>query len=71
MSKEWDNWKTVYGTVKEDSHHAEWVDIETGEVVKEATITKLNHYDINNLKGKSIHRNDIGDAFCSVDWSKH
>lgn len=79
---EWKNWKTVYkDTVKEDSHHAEIVDISTGEVLKD---TSLNNtwdyselYDVgsrnrveNRYKDKIIRRNNVGDCFCSTDWSR-
>ena len=74
---EWDNWKTIYGNVKEDPHRAEWVNIDTGEVVLEKNIhghteNSLKQESMENYyKGKMIHRNDVGDAFCTTDWSKH
>ncbi len=78
---EWENWKTVYGTVKEDPHHSEWVDISTGEVVKENVIQsdweRYNNHIVdidakkkNYYKDKIIHRNNVGDCFCSKDYSK-
>ena len=80
--KEWINWKVVYGTVREDSHRAEWVDVETGEVVKDSTIRgaygsymdneiETRRRNMRLYKSKTIHRNDIGDVFCTTDWSKH
>ena len=79
-SMEWDNWKTVYGDVKEDHHRAEWVNIKTGEVVKDTSSSSMydayiESLDISKYKYHHttgiIHRNNIGDVFCSTDWSRH
>lgn len=70
MSEEWKNWRIIYGNIREDSHHAEWVDITTGEVVKDNTIHNDMEYSENYYKSRVIRRNDIGDAFCSKDYSK-
>lgn len=79
---EWKNWKTVCkDTIKEDSHHAEIVDVSTGEVLRDSSISSVWDYDDyyevghrnraeNYYKDKVIRRNNIGDCFCSTDWSK-
>ena len=78
---EWKNWKTINGNVKEDYHHSEIVDVSTGEVLADTTlfgcwdsyktyeVEKMNKF-INYHKTKIIHRNDVGDCFCSNDWTK-
>lgn len=80
---EWKNWKTLYkDNIKLDSHHAEVIDIETGEVLKDTSIYSAydefingeveNHNKLRNYhKGRVIHRGDVGDCFCTTDWSKH
>ena len=81
MSVYWKNWRTIDGDLKEDSHHAEIVDIGTGEVVSDSSISSdwdkqvtyevmnRNRY-LNYLKGRRIHRSDVGDCFGSLDYSK-
>lgn len=80
--EEWKKWKIVYGTVREDPHRAEWVDVSTGEVVKDTSIPSVwDQYEsylvdyrnrvINYHKDRIIRRNNVGDCFCSTDWSKY
>lgn len=80
---EWKKWKTLGNEyIRFDSHHSEIIDIRTGEVLQDSSINspyqsmlsdeyeqgeKLKQYH----KSRVIRRNDIGDAFCTVDWSKH
>ena len=78
----WINWKTiVYPHIREDSHHAEIIDINTGKVLKDTSIhsawDRFEYYETQyrnrmekRYKDKVIYRNDIGDCFCSTDWSK-
>ena len=80
---EWIKWKTiVYPNIREDHHHAEIVDVSTGEVLKDTTISsawdKMEYYETlyrnrleNYYKDRIIRRCDVGDCFCSTDWSKH
>ena len=80
---EWINWKTiVYPHIREDSHHAEIVNVNTGEVLKDTSITspwdEFVYYETqyrnrleNYYKDRVIRRNNVGDCFCSTDWSKH
>ena len=79
---EWKNWKTVYGeTVKEDRHHAMIIDVSTGEVLRDTSMSSVWDYDEyydagyrnrveNYHRDKVIRRNDVGDCFCTTDWSK-
>lgn len=80
---EWKNWKTLNKrNIKEDSHHSEIIDIGTGEVLQDTSVQSrwdyMEQYEVeyrnrmeNYYREKVIHRNDIGDCFCSTDWSKH
>lgn len=79
---EWKNWKSLTPYLKEDAHHAEIIDIRDGSVVKDTTIHSdwdyLVDYEVavrnrylNSRKDGVIHRSDVGDAFCTTDWSKH
>lgn len=81
--EEWKKWKSVGNlNIRYDSHHAEIVDIRTGEVLKDNTFKstwdELEDYEVNFCNSRRnyyrslrIYRMDIGDAFCSTDWSKH
>lgn len=81
--EEWKNWKTLGNPhIRYDSHRAEIIDMRTGEVLKDSSIyspyqSMLSDVEMENerirnqYRSKVIHRNDIGDAFCSTDWSKH
>ena len=80
---EWKNWKTIqYPNIRMDTHRAEIVDIDTGEVLEDNMMKSswddLVNYEVNFCHRKRnyyrslrIYRMDIGDAFCSVDWSKY
>ena len=80
---EWKKWKSVgHPCIRYDSHRAEIIDVRTGEVLSDSSISGpyqsmlddeyLNLEKMSNYyKSRVIHRNDIGDAFCSVDWSKY
>ena len=80
---EWINWKSiVYPHIREDHHHAEIVNVNTGEVLHDTTISsdwdKMEYYETlyrnrleNYYKDKIVRRSDVGDCFCSTDWSKH
>lgn len=81
--EEWKKWKSVgHPCIRYDSHRAEIIDVRTGEVLKEAmsrsTWDELADYEVNfcnthrnHYRALRIYRMDIGDAFCSTDWSKH
>ena len=81
--EEWKKWKSAgHPCIRYDSHRAEVIDVRTGEVLKESmsksTWDELEDYEVsfcNNRKNfyrsLRIYRMDIGDAFCSTDWSKH
>ena len=81
--EEWKKWKTLGNQyIRFDSHHSEIIDVRTGEVLKDSSLNSpyqnmLSDENMekerirNYYKGKVIHRNDIGDAFCSTDWSKY
>lgn len=80
---EWEKWKTLGSEyIRFDSHHSEIVDIRTGEVLKDSSISSPYESMLsdrfeqeerikNYYQSKVIHRTDIGDAFCTTDWSKH
>ena len=74
----WFNWKTVdnindYFTLgddpilKHDSHHDEIVDITTGLVVNYHNIDYYSDYNEN----QKLVRGNVGDVFCTTDWSKY
>lgn len=74
----WFNWKTIenvkdYFTLsddpilKYDSHHDEIVDITDGLVVNYHSPDYYEDFSEN----QRIIRGNIGDVFCSTDWSKH
>ena len=81
--EEWKKWKTLGNEyIRFDSHHSEIIDIRTGEVLKDSSISspyqsmlsdeleqeeKVKNY----YKSRVIRRIDIGDAFCTTDWSKY
>ena len=81
--EEWKKWKTLGKEyIRFDSHHSEIVDIRTGEVLKDSSISSPYQSMLSDeleqeerikkyYKSKVIHRIDIGDAFCTTDWSKH
>lgn len=81
--EEWKKWKSIeYPHIRYDSHHAEIVDIRTGEVLKEnmfkSSWDELEEYEANicnekrnHYRALRIYRMDVGDAFCTTDWSKH
>lgn len=75
----WYTWKTIdnvkdYFTMsdnpilKYDSHHDEIVDITDGLVVNEHS---LDYYEDFTENQKLVRGRDVGDVFCSTDWSKH
>ena len=80
---EWKNWKSLgVEHIRFDSHRSEIVNIDTGEVLKDSSI--ISPYESmlsdkfeqeerikNYYKSKIIYRTDIGDAFCTTDWSTH
>ena len=78
----WKNWRSISENIKYDSHHAEIVNIETGEVIME-NLPKSNwedmvDYEVNFCNRKRnyyrtlrIYRMNVGDAFCTTDWSKY
>lgn len=74
----WANWKTVdnvedYYTesddpiLKEDPYHKEIIDITTGLVVEFKPVDYYEEFTDN----QPLIRDDVGDVFCSTDWSKH
>ena len=79
---EWINWKSiVYPHIREDHHHSEIVNVNTGEVLHDTTISsdwdKMEYYETlyrnrleNYYKDRIVRRSDVGDCFCSTDWSK-
>ena len=78
----WKNWKTINGNIKYDSHHAEIVNVETGEVINDTILTskwdEIADYEVNFCNNRRnyyrslrIYRMDVGDAFCTTDWSKY
>lgn len=68
---EWKNWKTRGKKyIKEDPHHAEIINIHTGEVVSDMSMYSM-YSTYKRYRDKQIHRNDVGDAFCTTDWSRH
>lgn len=80
---EWKNWKTVKSpNIRYDPHHAEVVDIYTGEVLNEnMSVSKwedIVKYESNLCNRKRnyyrqlrIFRMDIGDAFCNDDFTRY
>lgn len=80
---EWKKWKTLGSEhIRFDSHHSEIVNINTGEVLKDSSINSPYQSMLsdeleqkerikNYYKSRVIHRNNIGDAFCTTDWSRH
>lgn len=81
--EEWKKWKSVgHPCIRHDTHHAEIVDVRTGEVLKESmsksSWEEMEDYEVNfcnnhrnYYRSLRIYRMDIGDAFCTTDWSKH
>ena len=81
--EEWKKWKSAgHPCIRYDSHHAEIVDVRTGEVLREAMMTsrweEMEDYEVNFCNSRRnyyrslrIYRMDIGDAFCTTDWSKY
>ncbi len=81
--EEWKKWKTLGKEhIRFDSHHSEIVNINTGEVLKDSSISSPYQSMLsdeleqeerikNYYKSRIIRRNDIGDAFCTTDWSRH
>ena len=81
--EEWKKWKSIeYPHIRYDSHRAEVVDIRTGEVLNDnmmrSSVDELIEYEVNFCNNRRnyyrslrIYRMDIGDAFCSTDWSKY
>ena len=81
--EEWKKWKTLGNEhIRFDSHHSEIVDVRTGEVLKDSSIISPYQSMLSDelmqeervkkyYRSKVIIRTDVGDAFCSTDWSKH
>ena len=81
--EEWKKWKSAgHPCIRYDSHRAEIVDVRTGEVLKDnlykSTWEEIDDYEANfcnthrnYYRSLKIYRMDIGDAFCTTDWSKY
>lgn len=81
--EEWKKWKSIkYPNIRYDSHHAEVVDLCTGEVLNDNMYVshwdEIDDYEANLSNRKRnyyrqlrIYRMDVGDAFCTTDWSKY